>query len=137
MGNNNQKIKIAAGTDDQKTFTEEHFGSAKYFLIYEWNRSTSEIGFVKSIPNLSPEERLHGDPKKAKNISQLMKSESVDLLLAKRMGVNVTKMRKKFIPIITNIPLIEDAVSKLPELAEKIEAELIKPENEQKKLIKI
>jgi predicted Fe-Mo cluster-binding NifX family protein len=31
------KIKLACGTDNGTEFTNEHFGSSKYFLIYEFD----------------------------------------------------------------------------------------------------
>ncbi|NOX71644.1 MAG: hypothetical protein GXO64_03010, partial [Candidatus Micrarchaeota archaeon] len=66
------KIKLACGTDDGTSFTNEHFGDAKFYMVYEIDTQSREIKFLKRIENTTPDEDLHGDPKKAKKISELM-----------------------------------------------------------------
>jgi hypothetical protein len=60
------KIKLACGTDNGTEFTNVHFGSSKFFLIYEFGLEIKGLRFLKKIENSTPEEEKHGDTKKAK-----------------------------------------------------------------------
>ena len=78
------KIKLACGTDNETEFTNKHFGSSKYFLIYDFDLETKDLEFLKKIENSTPEEEKHGDTKKAKSVSELLKN--VFVLAAFRYG---------------------------------------------------
>jgi len=93
------KIKLACGTNNGNEFTNEHFGSSKYFLIYEFDLETKDLRFLERIENSTPEEEKHGDIKKAKSVSELLKN--VFILVAFRYGPNIVRIRKRFIPIIS------------------------------------
>ncbi len=121
-------LKIACATDDGINFSEEHFGSAKKFLIYELNLDTGDTKIVKTIENDTPEERTHGDPEKAKKISELLKD--VQVLIGFAMGPNIIRMRKKFVPIISREKNIETALSKLKSLLNEIKSSLEKEEKD-------
>ena len=127
------KIKIAFGTDDGKELTKEHFGSAKYYLVYALDTKTKEISFIKKMDNKTPEEEKHGDPKKAKEVSQLMKDTKV--LVGLVMGPNIIRMRKKFVPVISREKNIEKAIELLKNKIAEIGKELKKPEGEDKEVI--
>ena len=60
-------------TNDGIHFANEHFGEADFFDIYQIGKE--EITFLKRVKNMSPEERGHGDPNKAKSIMQTLKKE--------------------------------------------------------------
>ena len=117
------KFKIACGTNDGKTFCLDHFGDSKYFLIYEIDSETLEMIFLEKINNNSEEEDGHGDPKKARNISEILKD--VEVLVAFAMGPNIVRIRKNFVPLISREKNIEKSLEKfkiiIPEL--KIELE--------------
>jgi len=40
------KIKLACGTDNGTEFATKHFGSSKYFLIYEFDLETKDLRFL-------------------------------------------------------------------------------------------
>ena len=129
------KIKLACGTDDGIEFSNEHFGSSKYFLIYELDLDTKKLKFLEKLENSSPEEKIHGDPKKAKKISELIEEASV--LVGFKMGPNIIRIRKKFIPVISREKNIKIALEELKELNHEIKIELNKKNETNKKILYI
>ncbi len=129
------QINIACGTDDGVTFTEEHFGSAKFYLLYTLNLETGELNYVDKIYNTSPQEQTHGDPKKAKSVSELM--QNVHVLVGSAMGPNIVRMRKKFIPVISRERDIESAMEKLKDKLDVIKRNLEMPPEEDREIIYI
>jgi predicted Fe-Mo cluster-binding NifX family protein len=107
------KVKIACGTDDEKNFTDNHFGDSKYFLIYEYNSESQDIKFIKKVNNGSEDEEEHGDIKKAKGISGIL--QDVSILVAFVMGPNIMRMRKKFVPVISREKNILKTLNKIKE----------------------
>ena len=102
---------IACGTDDEINFTKNHFGDSKFFLIYEVNESGFDL--IEKIINTSPEEEQHGDPKKASFIGKVLKQKEVQGIFAYAMGPNIVRMRKKFLPIISRVENINEALNLL------------------------
>lgn len=135
MEEHTQLIRLAVGTDDNIFFSQAHFGSAKKYLIYSFNLATAEILLESEIENTTPEEEKHGDPKKAKNISSLLPDVSV--LVARYMGANINKMRKKYVPIISKQNNIIQCMKKLPTILDQIIKELHKPVGTVKKVLRI
>ena len=41
------KIRIACATDDGKTLTGEHFGSARVYMMYEMDPTTGMVTFIE------------------------------------------------------------------------------------------
>jgi len=115
------KIKLACGTDNGTEFTDKHFGSSKYFLIYEFNLETKDLRFLKRIENSTPEEE-HGDIKKAKSVSELLKN--VFVLVAFRYGPNIIRIKKRFVPIISREKNIEKTLNKVKLFSNKIKSEI-------------
>jgi predicted Fe-Mo cluster-binding NifX family protein len=128
-------IEFAVGTDDKVNFSSDHFGSAHFFLIYSLNLKTGEIVLLNTMDNLTPDEDRHGDPLKARNVSELLKE--VSIFIGKEMGPNVARIRQKFIPIISQKASIDRALSLIPDLIPDIRTELQKPEGTPKKVLKI
>jgi len=116
---------IACGTDDEISLTKQHFGDSNFFLIYELNEGGFNL--VKKVKNESPEEEHHGDPKKAGFIAGVMKQNEVKVLVAYAMGPNIVRMRKKFLPVISRIENINEALNflhkRFNEIQEKVKQE--------------
>ncbi len=102
---------VAMGTDDKKSLTDEHFGDARYFAIYRIDADGWEL--LEYRENRSPEEEMHGDPRKAGSIMQQMKG--CDVLLGHAMGPNFIRMRDEspFIPVISRKKDMEESLSLL------------------------
>jgi predicted Fe-Mo cluster-binding NifX family protein len=133
------KIKLACGTDNKTEFTNGHFGSSKYFLIYEFDLETKDLKFLKRIENCTQEEEKHGDIKKAKSVSELLKN--VFVLVAFRYGPNIIRIKKRFVPkfvhIISREKNIEKTLNKVKLYSNKIKSEIEKEKGIDKGIIYI
>jgi len=129
------KIKLACGTDNETEFTNGHFGSSKYFLIYDFDLETKDLRFLKRIENSSQEEEKHGDIKKAKSVSELL--ENVFVLVAFRYGPNIIRIKKRFVPIISREKNIEKTLNKVKFCSNKIKSEIEKEKGIDKEIIYI
>jgi len=129
------KIKLACGTDNGIDLTNEHFGSSKYFLIYEFDLETKDLRFIKRIENSTQEEEKHGDTKKAKSVSELLKN--VFVLVAFRYGPNIIRIKKRFVPIISREKNIEKTLNKVKLCSNKIKSEIEKEKGIDKGIIYI
>lgn len=129
------KIRIACATDDGNNLIREHFGDARFFMIYEMDMGTGSYIFIENIDNSSPEERKHGDPAKAKSISEILDGPQV--LLAITMGTNIVRMRKRFCPVISRERDIEKALDLLSKKIDLISVEVEKKEGMDREIIQI
>ena len=129
------KIKLACGTDNETEFTNGHFGSSKYFLIYDFDLETKGLRFLKRIENSSQEEEKHGDIKKAKSVSEFLKN--VFVLVAFRYGPNIIRIKKRFVPIISREKNIEKTLNKVKLCSNKIKSEIEKEKGIDKGIIYI
>lgn len=129
------KIKLACGTDNGTEFTDKHFGSSKYFLIYDFDLETKDLRFLKRIENSTQEEEKHGDIKKAKSVSELL--ENVFVLVAFRYGPNIIRIKKRFVPIISREKNIEKTLNKVKLCSNKIKSEIEKEKVIDKEIIYI
>lgn len=102
---------VAMGTDDKKSLPDKHFGDSRYFAIYRVDRNGWEL--LEYRENRSPEEKMHGDPEKARSIIQHLKG--CDVLLGHAMGPNFVRIRDEspFVPVISEKKDIEEALSLL------------------------
>ena len=120
---------IACGTEDGESLYEDHFGESPYFNLYKLNPGGHE--FIEKLDNISSEEgegELHGDPIKAKNISSLLKTKSVNVLLAHQMGSNIVKVSKNFVPVISRETDLETALDLVKDNLHLVEREWRKGE---------
>lgn len=129
------KIKLACGTDNETEFTNGHFGSSKYFLIHDFDLETKDLRFLKRIENSTQEEEKHGDIKKAKSVSELLKN--VFVLVAFRYGPNIIRIKKRFVPIISREKNIEKTLNKVKLCSNKIKSEIEKERGIDKEIIYI
>ena len=127
------KTILACATDDGKEFTNEHFGDAKFYLVYELDLENKELTFLKQLDNTSGEEKTHGDPKKAASISEIM--DDIQVLVGFAMGTNVARIRKKFVPIISRKKRIEDALEGILNMIDPIRLNLEKPKGEDRDIL--
>ncbi len=115
------KIIAAFATDDGKTFVNRHFGDAKQYLIYEI--TPMEAQQLTIIRNTTGEEKTHADPNKAKGIGQLMKKRGVQVLVSKKFGANINRMRKQYVCVLISNDNIEDGVKTIQQNFERITTE--------------
>jgi len=121
------KIRVAFATDDKQNLTKEHFGEAKEYLLYEISKTNSEQ--ITSVANRSPEEKMHGDPNKAKGIAHLLKPFKVQVLVNKAFGRNITRMQQKFVCVLSKEDNINTQLKNIQIQFETIVEEWEKGEN--------
>ncbi|MEN8210159.1 MAG: NifB/NifX family molybdenum-iron cluster-binding protein [Thermodesulfobacteriota bacterium] len=108
------RIKVAFATDNGKTFINRHFGDADFYDIYEINENNAD--FLKRITNTIEEvKNVHADPEKAKGIAGLLKKEGVQVVVSKKFGPNIKRIKKKFVCIIMADDTINTSLKSLCE----------------------
>ncbi len=99
---------VAIATDDGMNLANSHFGDAKWFYIYEINGEGYNL--IAKVENTLPEEKMHGDPNKAKGIAGIMQKYNIQVLVGFVMGPNIIRMKKEFVPVISRCKSISDAL---------------------------
>jgi len=108
----NDPILIACATDDQKTFVPDHFGEARYFMLYRLTPEGWE--HVKTLENVAREGEGHGhhhhhghghghghgEGAKAQAILEHFREEHVDVFASRRFGPNIVKINKYVLPVV-------------------------------------
>ena len=123
----------ACASDDKKTFSGGHFGDAEVYLLYRVSDEGSE--FIEEIENTSIDEQTHGDPKKAKSVTSLLKKKSVQVLVSRSFGPNIVRIRAHFVAVLVRKKGIEEGLALVRENLEAIEREWRKDGSERKHLI--
>lgn len=118
----NESIIFVCATDDGINFSKDHFGSAKTYLFYSLDLVNEQIQFLKKLENSTPDEESHGDPKKAKAVSVML--SGVQVLINLVFGPNISRIRKKFVPIISKEPNIKKSLEKIRGVLDKIKVSL-------------
>lgn len=112
---------VAIGTHDRKSMHSDHVGDSEYFAVYEVGPDGYRLLEYRS--NTSPEERMHGDPNKAKAIMEIVKG--CDVLVGRAMGPNFVRIRDNspYLPVIVrNRETVEEAVGTLAENYERLDS---------------
>ncbi len=122
-----QKIITAFATDDGETFVDRHFGDALQYEIYEIGVDSHK--HIATINNVTEEEEMHADPNKAKGVAGLFKKDRVQVLVSKKFGGNINRMKKKFVCILMNDPQIPDSIKTIQRHFDPVIKELEKGED--------
>ncbi|GEM_PF-2313550 len=96
---------VACATNDNINLIDDHFGDATYFDIYEVNKA--DYVLKESIVNNTTSDQ-HSDPKKAKQILELLHSNGIHLLVNKAFGANITTVNKFLLPVVIRVDSIEE-----------------------------
>ena len=128
-----EQVKIAIATDQEKRLTNEHFGDAKQYIVYQIDKhSIKKIGIIKNTTELEKEhEHLHGDSSKAQGIGKLMKNNNIQVLVGKVFGPNIKRMLKDFIIVLVNDENSDLAAERIRQNFDKIIENMQNKENRQ------
>lgn len=121
------RLSIAFSTNDGKNLLNEHAGMAKYFDVYEF--SDDGVKFVERRKNKEVEEDetlIHGDPKKARSVSSVLKG--VDAIVNRRFGPNIVRVLKNFTCVVVKSYTIADAIEVIKQNMDKVIEEYKKEE---------
>lgn len=105
------KRHIAFATKDGQVYTTEHFGAAEIYAIYSFDGV--EFKHLEDLRNTTEEESEDGEQGKAQSILDLLVMRKVDIVVAKRFGPNIRRIRHRLIPVIASS---EDVSTTLPSL---------------------
>ena len=128
-----KEIIIACATDNEEHFPDKHSGEATFFMIYKIDGIKAE--FITRVENTSPEERMHGDPQKAKGVVGLLKEKNVDVIVSKQYGKNLKRIKDKVVPVIIRTDKIEDGIGLCIENIDRLRNELKKDGEERRHII--
>lgn len=123
------KIAIGVGENDE-IFNKGHFGESKKYFVYKYNIYNKKMELLNSYLNTSPEEKIHGDPDKARNVTSII--GDVDCILAHVLGQNIVRMKKKYLILISRSLNVKEALNKFPEKIDLILHEMAKKPDERK-----
>jgi predicted Fe-Mo cluster-binding NifX family protein len=99
---------FAFGMQDEENLIKEHVGESRFFFIL--NITAKRHKLIRKALNKSPEEIMHGDPNKARAIAKIMQANNVKAIVGLAMGLNIKRMKEKFLPIILRKERLEDAI---------------------------
>ncbi|EOD00385.1 NifB/NifX family molybdenum-iron cluster-binding protein [Caldisalinibacter kiritimatiensis] len=129
---------IACATDNGEEFVNRHFGDANFYDIYSVSKEGWE--YIKRVTNTTEEEEhedeVHGDPKKAKGISQILKKHDVQVLVSRQFGLNITRVKKKFVPVVIRAKDVEEGLKLVKDHLDIIVEEYNKVEERQHIILK-
>jgi len=128
-----EEIIIACATDNEEHFPDKHSGEATFFMIYKIDGIKAE--FITRVENTSPEERMHGDPQKAKGVVGLLMEKDVDVIVSKQYGKNLTRIKNKVVPVIIKTDKIEDGIGLCNKNIDRLRNELKKEGEERRHII--
>lgn len=119
---------FAIGTDDGISVKNgEHVGDSEKFIFYQYKNSVMNYLEERKNPKFIEEkETTHGDPNKAKAVSEILKN--ADAIVGTIMGPNIVRLRKKFVPVIIRNKTIEEACKIIQENIADISIEFSKDE---------
>lgn len=132
MENSELQFICAFAADDEKHFTSSHFGDAEFYLIYVIN--SDSIEFAGRIDNTSIETDAHADPEKAKSVSVIMKNKGVQVLVSRRFGPNIVRVRNHFVPVLVKRAEIEEGIKVVQDNLEAINEQWNMDSNQRKHL---
>jgi predicted Fe-Mo cluster-binding NifX family protein len=128
-----EEIIIACATDNEEHFPDKHSGEATFFMIYKIDGIKAE--FITRVKNTSPEERMHGDPQKAKGVVGLLMEKNVDVIVSKQYGKNLKRIKDKVVPVIIRTNKIEDGIGLCIENIDRLRNELKKDGEERRHIV--
>jgi predicted Fe-Mo cluster-binding NifX family protein/ferredoxin len=93
-------LRAAFATTDGQSFTTKHFGDADIYSIYQFDGRIYQ--HIENIRNSTEEEEAHGKVHKARSIVDLLKNRGVSIVVARRFGPNIKRIRKFLVPVLTD-----------------------------------
>jgi len=128
------QLICAFATDDKKCFSKEHFGDAKFYLLYTFSKDGME--FIEQFDNTSIEVEGHAVPEKAQSVTSLLKEKGVQVLVARFFGPNIKRVKAHFVPvIIKKLNIIQESLTVLQDNFDAIQLEWKQDSSERKHII--
>ncbi len=119
-------ILIACATNDQEKLIEDHFGEARYFMIYrlgpgQWEHMetiSNRVAGEQDPPGGAGHHHRHGyghghgEGSKARDILEHFRERKVDVFMSRQFGPNIVIIRQYVLPVvIRNASTLEEGLS--------------------------
>ena len=94
-------MKCALAVNNEKNFSDQHFGEAENYLIY--TLENGKLLFREKLinPHRQMHEKYnHGVAEKGKAITDLLRKKEVNILVSKQFGPNLSVVNQHFVPVI-------------------------------------
>lgn len=124
---------VACATNDGEVLSGSHFGSARVFALYE--RNGEGFRAVGEVRNSTDDEEKDGDRRKARSVTQLLTERGVNVVLARRYGYNIRRIRSRLIAVVTGAVAAAEGMEQLAAQWPQIEAELRLPDTERRHIV--
>ena len=124
---------VACATNDGEVLTGSHFGSARIFSLYE--RNGEGFRAVGQVENSTEGEKEDGDRRKARSVVELLTDQGVDVVLARRYGPNIRRIRSKLISVVTGAMAATQGMAQLDAQWPRIKNELTLPPAERRHIV--
>jgi len=124
---------LAFATTDGHTYTRDHFGATKIYAIYTWDGK--KFHHVEDIANTTEEEKTDGDAHKAGSVLDLLKAHGVRLVVARRFGPNIRRIRRTLLPVIATASNISETLPSLAEAWDEILSAYEQPPEKRRHLV--
>ena len=136
---------VACATNDKQTFIPDHFGEAKYFMLYRLTREGYE--HVKTLVNRARDGEGHGhhhhghghghgEGGKARAILDHFREEHVDVFISRRFGPNIVHISKVVLPVVIRQgETLEDGLEALRSRFDELASLLAMPPEARKHLV--
>ena len=105
-------LRVAVSVDEEGNVYSGHFGDAPYFYIYECGMNGCKL-LEKRKNTVELEEEQHGDPRKFKQVYNLL--SDTDVWCGFRMGPNYLRIvnETEIVPFLTGTRDLETALNRL------------------------
>lgn len=107
------KLHIACATDNGQDFSPNHFGAAKAYRIFACDTDAGSLEELAGFSNIPFAEEAHGSDAKAQHMGQQLKAHKIQAIVAWAIGANIKKMRLKFVPVLSRVRNIDQALQNL------------------------
>ncbi|MCF7920175.1 MAG: dinitrogenase iron-molybdenum cofactor biosynthesis protein [Candidatus Cloacimonetes bacterium] len=116
-----ESLILAFASDDGVNYSNNHFGDAASYLLYEFTPESAE--FLKKIGNTTKgdSEEIHADPRKAGNVVNMLKKEKVQAVVSAVYGPNIKRIKTQFACVIIKQGKISDSIPFLMDNFEEIQ----------------
>jgi predicted Fe-Mo cluster-binding NifX family protein len=124
-------VKIAFATEDKKILYHDHFGDAQLYIVYDISKDDIHYcGLINNTVKDQDKADIHEHHvHKAKMILSLFENEHINVLVNKAFGKNITRIRKKLLPVVSRVESIDLVLTIIQEHMSIFES-VIKEDNE-------
>lgn len=105
-----KSLRVACATNDGQTFMKEHFGDAKYYMVYTIHADSVKPSCIIDNTTSEEGEGEHAAPRKAGTIRALLQQHGVQVVVSKAFGPNIIRIKKHFVCVKVGVETLQEGV---------------------------